>query len=57
MSTYPEVPKDSIEVAPEPVWYGSDPAAPAAMFVAVVAVETAPETIDPKIEVSHVGFE
>ena len=38
-------------------WYTSEPAAPPVTFVAVVAVETAPDTIDPKIEVNQDGFE
>jgi hypothetical protein len=38
LRTYPAVPAASSAVAPDPVWYGTEPIAPPAIFVAVVAV-------------------
>jgi hypothetical protein len=38
VKTYPFVPAAKKVVVPEPVWYGSEPFAPEARFVAVVAL-------------------
>lgn len=40
--TYPFVPAAKNVVAPEPVWYGTEPFAPPAKLVAVVAVAAFP---------------